>query len=52
MTELDVSCGFPEVALYLRADRDTRYEILARIMAEARRAGVVRLAFVSQPEAN
>jgi biopolymer transport protein ExbD len=42
----------PELAVYLRADRDTRYEILARIMADARRAGVARLGFVSQPEVN
>jgi biopolymer transport protein ExbD len=42
----------PELAVYLRADRDTRYEILARIMADARRAGTRRLAFVSQPEVN
>ncbi|MCA1791552.1 MAG: biopolymer transporter ExbD [Thioalkalivibrio sp.] len=42
----------PELAVYLRADRDTSYEVLARIMADARRAGVARLAFVSQPEAN
>lgn len=41
----------PELAVYLRADRDTRYELLARIMADARRAGVARLGFVSQPEA-
>jgi len=40
----------PELAVYLRADRDTRYELLARIMADARRAGVARLGFVSQPE--
>lgn len=40
----------PELAVYLRADRDTRYESLARIMADARRAGVVRLGFVSQPD--
>ncbi len=40
----------PELAVYLRADRETRYETLARVMAEARRAGVARLAFVSQPE--
>lgn len=40
----------PEVAVYLRADRDTRYEVLARVMADARRAGVARLGFVSQPE--
>ena len=42
----------PELAVYLRADRDTRYEILAQIMADARRAGVSRLGFVSQPEVN
>ncbi|AGA34112.1 Biopolymer transport protein ExbD/TolR [Thioalkalivibrio nitratireducens DSM 14787] len=41
----------PDLAVYLRADRDTRYEALARIMADARRAGVARLGFVSQPEA-
>jgi len=42
----------PELAVYLRADRDTRYEVLARIMADARRAGVARLGFVSRPESN
>ncbi len=40
----------PELAVYLRADRDTRYEVLARIMADARRAGVARLGFISQPD--
>jgi biopolymer transport protein ExbD len=48
----DAVAANPELAVYLRADRDTRYEILARIMADARRAGVARLAFVSQPEVN
>jgi biopolymer transport protein ExbD len=42
----------PELAVYLRADRDTRYEMLARVMADARRAGVARLGFVSQPDVN
>jgi biopolymer transport protein ExbD len=48
----DAVAANPELAVYLRADRDTRYEALARIMADARRAGVARLAFVSQPEVN
>lgn len=48
----DAVAANPELAVYLRADRDTRYEILARIMADARRAGVARLGFVSQPEVN
>jgi biopolymer transport protein ExbD len=46
----DAVSANPELAVYLRADRDTRYEVLARIMAEVRRAGVARLGFVSQPE--
>nr|WP_296750906.1 biopolymer transporter ExbD [Thioalkalivibrio sp.] len=48
----DAVAANPELAVYLRADRDTRYEVLARIMADARRAGVARMAFVSQPEVN
>ncbi|WP_018948634.1 biopolymer transporter ExbD [Thioalkalivibrio sp. ALMg11] len=40
----------PDVAIYLRADRDTRYEQLARVMAEVRQSGVGRMAFVSEPE--
>jgi len=48
----DAVVANPELAVYLRADRDTRYETLARVMADSRRAGVARLGFVSQPEAN
>ncbi|MFO8153093.1 ExbD/TolR family protein [Thioalkalivibrio sp.] len=48
----DAVAANPELAVYLRADRDTRYETLARVMADASRAGVARLGFVSQPEAN
>lgn len=40
----------PDVAIYLRADRETRYERLARVMAEVRQSGVSRMAFVSEPE--
>lgn len=35
--------------LHLRADRGTRYESIARIMAAAQYAGVVRIAFVTDP---
>lgn len=42
--------GNPELAVFLRADRDTRYEVLAQLMALVQRAGVARMAFVSQPE--
>jgi biopolymer transport protein ExbD len=39
--------GNPE--LHLRADRNTRYESIARIMAAAQAAGVVKIAFVTDP---
>ena len=37
--------------LHLRADRATRYESIARILAAAQRAGLVRIAFVTDPSA-
>lgn len=39
----------PTPELQLRADRNTRYEILAEIMAEAGKAGLDRIGFVSNP---
>ena len=38
--------------LHLRADRGTRYELIARILAAAQHAGVVRIAFVTDPSAH
>ncbi len=35
--------------LQLRADRGTRYERVAEILADAQRAGVTRIAFVTDP---
>jgi biopolymer transport protein ExbD len=35
--------------LYLYADRATRYERVAEVLAAAHRAGIVRIAFVTQP---
>lgn len=35
--------------LHLRADRNTRYEAIARIMAAAQAAGVGKIAFVTDP---
>ena len=37
--------------LHLRADRGTRYEKVAEVMAAAQRAGVVKIAFVTDPAA-
>lgn len=37
--------------LPLRADRSTRYEAIAHLMAAAQAAGLVRIAFVTDPGA-
>jgi len=35
--------------LHLRADRNTRYERVADVMAAAQEAGIVKIAFVTEP---
>ena len=35
--------------LHLRADRATRYERVAEVLADAQRAGIVKIAFVTEP---
>ncbi len=42
----------PQPELRIRADLNTRYEVLARIMSEARGAGMKRLGFVTRPGPN
>jgi biopolymer transport protein ExbD len=38
-----------EVELHLMVDREARYEAVADAMSAARRAGVARIGFVTQP---
>ncbi|MBI2308141.1 MAG: biopolymer transporter ExbD [Rhodocyclales bacterium] len=38
-----------EPELHLRADRGTRYERVTEVLAEAQRAGIVKIAFVTEP---
>jgi len=38
--------------LHLRADRKTNYEAIARILAAAQHAGLVRIAFVTDPSSH
>jgi len=45
----EVAAQDPQPALHLRADRETRYQLLAEIMAEAREAGVKKLGFITVP---
>jgi biopolymer transport protein ExbD len=39
----------PTPELHLRADRETRYEVVADVMASAARNGLTRIGFVSDP---
>ena len=39
----------PQAILHIRADRDTRYQVLADVMAEAKRAQLTRVGFVTDP---
>ena len=41
----------PQPELHIRADKETRYQILAEVMADAQNAGIQRLGFVSTPQA-
>lgn len=42
----------PQPELQIRADKATRYQVLAEVMAEAQNAGVTKLGFVSEPKAS
>jgi len=39
----------PKANLRIRADLDTRYEILTKVMAAARRSGMSRIGFITTP---
>jgi len=42
----------PQPELHLRADKATRYERLAQLMAAAQEAGLARIGFVTEPPAD
>lgn len=39
----------PQPELHIRADKETRYQVLAEVMSYAQNAGVAKLGFVSDP---
>jgi biopolymer transport protein ExbD len=45
----DAAAIQPQPTLHLRADRETRYEIIAQVMSEARQAGMEKMGFVTVP---
>lgn len=40
----------PQPELQIRADKETRYQTLAEVMADAQNAGVTKLGFISEPK--
>lgn len=46
----DAARQTPQPELHLRADRDTRYQALATLMAQAQRAGIRTVGFVTTPD--
>ena len=41
----------PQPDLQLRADRGTRYEVIAQVMSEAQNNGISKIGFVTEPKA-
>ncbi|HOY01326.1 biopolymer transporter ExbD [Zoogloea sp.] len=39
----------PQPEVHIRADRNVRYDVVARVMAAAAKAGLVRIGFISDP---
>jgi biopolymer transport protein ExbD len=39
----------PQPELQIRADKETRYQLLAEVMADAQTVGITKLGFVSEP---
>lgn len=46
----EASRASPQPELQIRADKETRYQLLAEIMADAQKAGITKLGFLSEPK--
>jgi biopolymer transport protein ExbD len=46
---VEISAADGQIELHLRADRGTRYERVTAVLADAQRAGLVKIAFVTEP---
>lgn len=42
----------PQPEIRIRADEETRYELLAQVMSRAKASGLTRLGFVTRPDAS
>ncbi len=44
------TAGGPAPEIQIRADENVRYEFVARIVSDCRRAGIAKIAFIVEPE--
>jgi len=49
---MDAADRQPQPELHIRADKETRYQVLADVMAEAQRLKLQRVGFVTEPDKN
>lgn len=40
----------PQPEVHIRADKDARYEFVGRVVVDCERAGIVKVAFITEPE--
>ncbi|HLI23105.1 MAG TPA: biopolymer transporter ExbD [Stellaceae bacterium] len=40
----------PQPEVHIRADKDVRYEFVGRVVVDCERAGIVKVAFITEPE--
>lgn len=45
----EIAAKKPQPELNIRADKETRYQVLAEVMADAQNVGISKLGFVSEP---
>lgn len=46
----EIAAKKPQPELNIRADKETRYQVLADVMADAQNVGITKLGFVSEPK--
>lgn len=44
------SVDVPQPEVHIRADKDARYEFVGRVVVDCERAGIVKVAFITEPE--
>ncbi len=40
----------PQPEVHIRADKEARYEYVGKVITDAQRAGIQKVAFITQPE--